>query len=264
MLFPSAPGGTRFDLGSRDPSRTAEVVIEKGLVPTAANEGGVHFWSTPTYDLAYASGGTGKTGRWHMHASGGSQLYTWLTQHGFLATAGDLRNQEFTVYVRAHQLFDLTRAAATLKIRGGAHTSSDGNLASCVMMELCPAGSNHPVRFGKELVHPQYDYVTLTPGTSATLVDGSWVGLKMVSYTLPQDATRVINRLYVDAAPFDASGRPVNAWQLLGEYVDVQGTSTGQYSRLADWGGWQTTFRVDGMLAYDIAIFSVREIIPPR
>jgi hypothetical protein len=73
----------------------------------------------------------------------------------------------------------------------------------------------------------------------------------------------VVNRLYVDVTPFDANARPSNTWQLMAEYVDVQGADRGQYGALVDWGGWQTTLRFDALTDYDLAILSVREIAPP-
>jgi hypothetical protein len=45
-------------------------------------------------------------------------------------------------------------------------------------------------------------------------------------------------------------------------YTDVEGQSTGRYSKLVNWGGWQTTVRTDGYNDIDFAFPSVREIIP--
>ncbi len=90
--------------------------------------------------------------------------------------------------------------------------------------------------------------MTLTPAFATALVDNQWFGLKLVSYGVRGDATKVVHRLYVDTAPLAlATGMPQNQWRLLSEYVDVEGVSTGQYSKLADWGGWQTTLRTDGI-----------------
>jgi len=106
--------------------------------------------------------------------------------------------------------------------------------------------------------------VTLTPAFATALVDNQWFGLKLVSYGVRGDATKVVHRLYVDTAPLAlATGMPQNQWRLLSEYVDVEGVSTGQYSKLADWGGWQTTLRTDGIHDLDFALLSVREIMPP-
>jgi hypothetical protein len=115
-------------------------------------------------------------------------------------------------------------------------------------------------RFGKELNHPDYDYVKLKPRTFAALEEGRWVGLKLVSFAPAGSSDRVVNRLYVDASPFDAEGRPRNDFVLFSEYIDRAGVSTGYYDTLASWGGFQTTLRVDGADYIDVAILSVREI----
>jgi hypothetical protein len=128
------------------------------------------------------------------------------------------------------------------------------------MMTLGPGTAGPVARFGKELVHPRYDYVPLEPRFAATLADDRWLGYKLVSYAVPGQPARVVNRLYLDAEPFDAHGRPRNRWRLLSEYVDVDGVATGQYDRVVDWGGWQTTLRVDGVESIDVAVYSLRPI----
>jgi len=264
MLYPSAPGSW-YRLGVQDPNRAPGFTIEHHTPATAHVEGALHYWNVPSYALTYASGGSGWTSRLHLYASGGHQRYTWKTQHGSLASLADVRHQEFTAYVRIHQMLDPAHVALTLKIRGGAHTASNGDLASCTMMTLEPGGTRAVTRFRKELVHPYYDSVPLTPALAIALVDNHWFGLKLVSYGVPGDATKVVNRLYVDTDPFDlATSKPQNQWRLLSEYVDVEGRRTGQYSKLADWGGWQTTVRTDGIHDLDFTLLSVREIMPPR
>src|SRR5262249_62318796 len=90
------------------------------------------------------------------------------------------------------------------------------------------------------------------------------LGRRWVSWGVRGAPDRGITRLYVDPAPFAlATGKPQNQWRLLSAYVDVEGVSTGQYSKLADWGGWQTTVRTDGIHDLDFALLSVREIMPP-
>jgi hypothetical protein len=259
-LFPTAQG-SMFRLGDGDPNQTPRFAIEKNARATRHVEGLLVYWSVTAYALDYSSGGTGKTIRLHIHASDGQQEFTWQTQHGFLSSPLDPKNQEFTAYVRAHGIFDLRRAAVTLKIRGGKHAQDDGNLASCTMMTFSPSGSLAVTRFGKELVHPEYDYVKLEPRFGASLVENRWVGLKLVSYA--SGPARITNQLYVDDDPFDGQGRPRNHFRLLSEFVDVEGQRTGRYTKLADWGGWQTTLRTDGLAELDFAILSVREIVPP-
>ncbi|AKJ29632.1 chitosanase [Caldimonas brevitalea] len=265
MLLPSATKGTSLRLGENDPNQTSRIYLEKKQKAYARDEGALRYWSTESYPLNYASGGTGWTMRLHFKASDEEQRYTWKTQKkGYLASPKDFRNQEFTVYLRVHQLLDAGRSQAQLKVRGGRHSGSDPDAASCVMMTLGPADSSRNARFAKELTHPDYDYVRLEPKFDAGLVDNTWVGLKLVSYADPSNRSRVINRLYLDRDPFDrATGKPNNRWRLFSEYVDVDGTDTGHFSKYAHWGGPLTTLRVDGWQRIDFALPSVREIVPP-
>lgn len=264
MLFSSASGSS-FRLGSDDPNARSDVTIERDSVATYAEEDGIAFWNLPSFALTYASGGSGWTSRVDIYASGGEQLYNWKDQPGYLSNNLDLTNQEFTAYVRVHNIVDSARAQIALKIRGGRHTSSNPDLASCTMMTFSPASHGSITRFGKELTHPYYDYVRLPPEFSAALEENAWVGLKLVSWNDPADVTRVINRLYIDTSPFDDAGVPQNNWRLFSEYIDVDGVSTGNYySTLVDWGGWQTTLRSDGFESIDFTLVSVREIEPPE
>ena len=84
----------------------------------------------------------------------------------------------------------------------------------------------------------------------------------MLSYLRP-DGASTYNALYVDTTPFDASGHPTNQFRLYEEWVDHDGVNTGKYSQAALWGGWRQTLRIDGWQAYDLAILSAREILPP-
>lgn len=260
MLFASA-NESELRLGARNPNTLEGLEIEKRGLASEVQEGALHFWRLDAYALDYSSGGSGKTSRIHLRRPGSHQNFDWRTQQGFLSTPQDYRNQEFTAYVRARGIFDRKRAAVSLKIRGGRHTKDNAELASCTMMTFAPAHAPAVTRFGKELSHPDYDYVKLEPRFDAALAEGAWFGLKLVSYQDPQDRARVVNQLYVDAQPFDAVGRPRNEFRLFSEFVDVEGVSTGHYSKLVDWGGFQNTVRTDGMSQLDFAIVSVREIV---
>ena len=262
QLFPSAEGSS-FRLGQADLNRAEGVEIERHTPASLEREGELSYWSIAAHELEYSSGGSGKTIRVHIHASGGEQHFTWQTQQGFLSSARDLRNQEFTAYVRVHGIFDTHRAAISLKIRGGGHTTKNTDLASCTMLTFAPANARAVTRFGKELRHPEYDYVALEPRFSAALEENRWFGLKLVSYAQRGAPASVMNQLYVDPNPFDEKGLPRNGWRLLSEYRDVEGKSTGRYDKLVDWGGYQTTLRTDGVTRLDLAILSVREIAPP-
>ena len=262
-LFPTAPG-TDLRLGTGDPNRTAGFIIERGTPVAAGAEGPLHYWCLPSHALTYASGGSGWTSRIHLRPGGDAvQRHTWRTQSGYLLHPDDLKNQEFTAFLRVHGVLDPDRAQVTLKIRGGAHSARAPDRASCVMLTFAPASRGSVARFGKELTHPEYDYVRLKPFFPAALEADAWVGLKLVSWNDPGDPSQVVHRLYLDTEPFVA-GRPRNGWRLFSEYVDREDLSTGRYRKLVDWGGCQTTLRTDGFDRIDFALLSAREILPPR
>jgi hypothetical protein len=259
-LYPDAPG-LAFRLGQQNPNHAQRLSIEKGIRALPGRDGNLDYWSLTAYPLNYSSGGQGKTARLHINASGRPQLYTWRTQRGYLSDPRDLRDQEFTAIVRLRGIHDARRAAISLKIRGGRHTQSNPALASCSMMTFASRYAPGVSRFGKELNHPDYDYIKLPLRLHDTaLLDGHWVGLKLVSFQDPDDASRVINRLYVDDAPFAADGTLHNDFQLLSEYIDSPSHSTGQYDTVVSWGGPLNTLRVDGVDVLDVAILSVRAI----
>jgi hypothetical protein len=266
MLYPSAPG-ISFQLGTNDPNATALFVIEKGTRAEPGTDGAIQFWNLPSHKLNYSAGGKGWTSRLHIFSGKEEQKYTWKTQHGYLASTNDVKNQEFTVFMRVHGILDAGRAQISLKIRGGAHSTSkhDPDCAACTMMTYSPRSHGSITRFAKELTHPKYDYVVLPPAFSAALEEDTWVGLKLVSWNDPNDADRVVYNLYVDTDPFESgTGKPRNNWRLLSEYVDKEGKSTGQYKKLVDWGGCQTTLRTDGINDIDFTLLSLREILPPQ
>ena len=266
MLYPSAAAGSSYFLGANDPNNTPNFSIEGITAVRQTDPNGLVYWNLPSRPLVYAVGGSGWTSRLHMYASGGTaQSYTWITQPGYLNLPADVKNQEETVYIRVHRLLDPIHAGITLKIRGGAHLEVNGDLASCVMFELGPGQPNTPpaARFGKELHHPDYDYVGVEPSFNYALIENQWVGMKMVSYNSSANTKQVINKLYLDTDPFDSSGQPKNGWRLFATYADVDGQSTGRYSTVVNWGGWETTVRSDGYNDIDFAFPGVREIIPP-
>jgi hypothetical protein len=263
MLHPTKASGETWRLGASDPNTAKNFEVETGTVVTKATEGPLSFWNVLSHSLSYASGGTGWTTRLHIYASGvTTQLYNWKTQKGWLAAPADLKNQEYTLYARGHGVLDAPRLADTLKIRGGRHTT-DGDLASCTMMLFAGPKASSIARFGKELHHPDYDYVKLTPSSTHSLTDNTWYGLKLVSYQRAGEATKVHYELWIDFTPWTATGKPNNTWEKFSEYVDVEGTDTGLYTKLADWGGMITTFRTDGWHDLDFTLISLREIVAP-
>lgn len=261
MLFPSNTAGSSWNLGTRNPNTDPTYFDLNGDKATQGSDNGISYWTTTGHKVSYASGAPdGVTVRLNIKAGGGSQKYSWThgaLTNGYLGSPRDLKNLEATVYVRVSNPKG-THTSMTWKVRGGKHSSSNGDLASCVEMDV-PFGGGAP-RAARELHHPNYDYVKLAPKFPYQLQAGKWVGVKIVSYLVPGGAK---NQLYLDTNPFDTSGKPRNDFKLYTEWMDKNGQSTGRYKQAATWAGWVTTFRVDGWNRVDFAHLSAREITPP-
>ena len=100
-LFSSTPG-VHFHLGKDNPNSAGNLQIERKTSALRRTDGALEYWNVTAHDLDYAFGGSGKTSRLHIYAGAGQQAYTWKTQKGFIATPSDIRNQEFTAFVRVH------------------------------------------------------------------------------------------------------------------------------------------------------------------
>ncbi len=263
MLYPDAPGN-RFVLGDADPNSMDQLSIEGGVRAVLGQEGAIRFWSVDTFDFEYSEGDVpGKTARLHIQKSGSAQQFDWRTQKGFLADPESLGDQEFSAIVRVRNIIDPERAAFELKIRGGQHTDTDPPLASCSMMTFASSEARGVSRFGKELDHPEYDFVNLPPRVATELVAGRWFGLKLISYLDSVRGDRVINQLFVDVDPLLADGSLRNDYRLLAEYIDRAGVSTGRYDTIVSWKGYLTTLRIDGVETLDVARLSARAIEAP-
>ncbi|MGA9523480.1 MAG: hypothetical protein WBV82_18600 [Myxococcaceae bacterium] len=262
MLLPPAPDGSSWSLGGRDPNtEDAQFFDLGGDSATRGQDGGITFWRHPGHALRYASGGLeGRTARFNIRAGGGSQTYTWNSgarESGFLASPRDLTNFEATAYLRVWG-YTGVHVFIGWVLRGGRHSVAEGAEASCTGMML-PFGSEPPIAY-RELNHPYYDQIALTPRFPFQLNEGRWLAMKVVSYRI-EGGTK--NLLYLDDDPFDVRGEPRNAFRLYAQWNDRDGVSSGQYRQAATWGGWVTTLRVDGWNEVELAILSVREIIPP-
>jgi hypothetical protein len=264
MLFPSAATGSALALSTGNPNTSKSFGFDYKAKAQAKTEEKLNFWTIDATPITYSSGQIGYTARLHLYASGGVQRFNWKTQLGHLSSAADVKNQEFTVYVRVRELSAISSfARISLKIRGGKHSEIDTEASSCVMMNFGPGGVFGTTSFAKELTHPIYDGVKLSPLINTQLTENQWTGLKYVSYTPPNKPEQVINRLYIDTTAFNSDGKPSNQWRLLSEYIDEAGKSTGRYNTLVNWGGWQTTLRMDGYKYLDFVFPSVREVTPP-
>jgi hypothetical protein len=259
-MYNTATGGTTFRLGNSDPNSIAHLEVENDTA-TAKIEGPLHYWNFKGGPVHYASGGSGRTARLSVTASGGSQNNTWKSgaiSSGFIGNNKDIKNSEWTAFVRVHKNLGV-HTSFSFKLRGGVHSGSSDPRASCTEMSIPYSGGN--TQSARELNHPDYDFVKLSPKFSYFIKDNIWLGAKCISYNA-DDNKSTINQVYIDTDPWDVNGKPKNNWQLYSEWHDTDGTSTGQYRQAALWAGWMYTLRVDGWDSTDFALLSIREIDP--
>jgi hypothetical protein len=191
---------------------------------------------------------------------GARQQYTWKNERGFLALPKDLKHQEVTIYVRPTSL-DTGRFSkepqVAIKIRGGAHSSQRPDDASCTMFII----RGRSVEFSKELIHPKYDSVHVATLSEPAVVLNQWLGLKVISRPSPSRPGAILNQLYLDTGGLKGDGKPSNNWTLAGEYTDVEGVRLDGKgpTHVVDWGGWQTTVRMDFIKSYQFSRLSAFE-----
>ena len=75
-LLPTQPGGSALALGNSNPNTDKRFGFDYKAAATAAQDGGLRYWSLPATPLTYSSGGKGYTARLHLFASGGQQQAT--------------------------------------------------------------------------------------------------------------------------------------------------------------------------------------------
>jgi hypothetical protein len=237
----------RLALGHQDPNVAAGFALDFGAKAVALEEM-TGAWRLGSTRIAFASGGSDLTARLHLRPHASPQRWNWRNQAGWLSDPRDFRDFDFTVFFRLTGRVSRERAQVAFKLRGGHHSGKSPDDASCSFITFAPADRKQTSRFGKELTHPVYDYVPLVSRRTQGLEEGLWLGAKVMSWRGGQG---VVTQLWIARNPF-AHGIPRSVdWELHSEYLDAPGARTGHYDQMVDWGGWQTTFRVDGFEVVD-------------
>ena len=269
-IYKTLTGGTTYALGSKNPNTESAVSLDEG--GTAEEHTGstthVHYWIYTGGPVNYASGGSGRTCRVTLKPSGaGPQQFNWRNgaiTNGFILNNKDVKNSEFTIYMRVEGALAV-HTECSMKLRGGVHSSNDDGTpdprASCTELRVPLAG--HTPQAARELDHPNYDFVDLTPKFTFGITENVWFGIKTISIN-NADGKSTTNQMWIDPNPFDATGKPANNWQLYTEWVDSSDVSTGQYKQSATWAGWLYTCRVDGWSSINFSLPSIREIDPSQ
>lgn len=263
MLYPSSGGPSYFyKMGTSlttGPASGKYIYLDDSYNPIFMSSGGVSFVRLTATNVSYASGGTGKTMRININAGGyiSTQAHTWQNSGvSYIWTSSDQVSSEFTVYFRVSNYVQ-SHTECAVKLRGGIHTGSNDPRASCFQTNFFIGGGSTATESALEYIHPSYHFSSITPLITNQAKAGVWIGRKVVCWN-GKDG-KVHTEDYIDWNPFTSTGIPANNWQKFFTQTFV-GDST--YNKVPLWGG-MTTFRQDGYGTIDVAIISVREIIPP-
>lgn len=260
MIEPSNPNGPAYFYKMSDSITNSKYINTDRNAATQEVEGMIQFKRLTSNDVTYSSG-TGKTCRININAGGfiATQAHTWQTNPAYIWTPADSKNVEFTYYFRVINLIQ-SHTSCSSKMRGGIHTGSNDPRASCFETTFfIVGGESNKMESAYEYNHPSYVFETVTEYSPNLSAVNKWIGRKTICYTSSVGLVHAID--YVDWHPFDSLGKPLNNWTKL-MYQSFPGTSTNGYSKVPTWGG-MFTFRQDGYEFVDIAIISIREILPP-
>lgn len=259
MLYPSSSGPSYF-------YRIGDNITSGKYITTDQNsaakmtENNITFMRLTANTVTYSSGmPSGKTCRVNLNAGGfiSTQAHTWKDPNvQYIWTPNDSKNAEFTYYYRVVNNVHPHTTSAT-KMRGGIHTGNNDPRASTFDIEYKIGLGDSSMEWALEYNHPDYHYYNTTKKSSNLSKENTWIGRKTVCWTGKDGKVYVED--YVDWNPFNSSGSPANNWILL-QTQTVTGDST--YNKIPTWGG-EFIFRQDGYQYVDVAIISIREIVPP-
>ena len=262
MIYPSAANGPSyfFNMDSDNMYSSKYIKTDENAVSQVLIEANVRYRRLTSTDVTYASGmAPGKTCRVNLNGGGfiATQAHRWTDSNvAYLWTAADSKNAEFTYYFRAvNNVHPHTTAAS--KMRSGVHSGSTDPRASCFDIEFKIGLGDSSMEYALEYNHPNYHYNPTTKKSSNLSVANKWIGRKTIAWNAKDGKVHLED--WIDWNPFDLSGKPVNNWTLLQTQI-ISGDST--YNKVPLWGG-ASTYRQDGYTYVDIAIISIREIIPP-
>ena len=232
---------------------------------TKATSGSLTYWTMAAREGSFASTGeTNYTCRptWVSDSRSTPAGLSGAKSRGYLATADDPRNIEFTAIVRVRNIED-TSEEATFKFCGDTH-------ADTTEKTLQPGGKfpygggDGAELFMFEKTHPsdrRADVTFVSPYTSSNypkVSNNTWRGIKIVKYNINNNQA-IHMEWWIDENPLSGGAIPNafnNNWKKMAVYEE-------QRSDTPTWGGPHNTLRTDMAHNVDLAAFSLHEIIPP-
>lgn len=258
MLYPTDFTKPAFFYKMGDNITSGKYIRTDSNSATQMTQNNIIFQRITANNVSYSTG-TGKTVRVNVNAGGfiSSQAHTWKDSNvQYIWTPSDSKNCEFTYYFRVVNYVQSHTECAS-KLRGGIHTGSNDPRASCFQTNFFIGGGSTATESALEYNHPSYHFSSITPLIPNTAKAGIWIGRKTIVWN-GKDG-KVHTEDWIDFNPFTSTGAPANNWKKFFTQTFV-GDST--YNKVPLWGGMMT-FRQDGYEYVDVAIISVREIVPP-
>ena len=201
----------------------------------------------------------------------GNQKYNFQTgavENGYLYTANDIGDAEVTFVARRRTVRG--DHYCQFDCRGGDHdinsTANVSNISIRYPTTSLGAGSLSNEIFQKELIDGIVDTINaqVKVNTAGWPAD-TWMAFKVVTYTMTEDKSQVMNRLFYDNDPIDFTQSPPryrNNWVLVSEYIDKFAAETGNYNTIVNWRGCMWTVRIDNTDFIDFTGVSLRSIDP--
>ena len=223
--------------------------------------GSLTYWTMQAREGSFASTGqTNYTCRptWVSDSRSTPAGLSGAISRGYLATANDPRNIEFSAVIRVKQIED-NGEEATFKWCGDTHadTSEKTLQGACKF----PYAGNDSELFAFEKTHPsdRRANVTFVSPFSASnmpkVSQNTWRGIKCIVYNINNNQGRHME-WWMDSDPINPSGGFNNNWKKIAIYEE-------QRSDTPTWGGPHNTLRTDMAHEVDIAAFNIHEIVPP-
>jgi hypothetical protein len=262
MKYPSAsPAKEYFYKMSDSITKSQYIYTDENYNPVQNTQNGITYKRLTAGPITYGNNVQGKTVRINVNAGSfiATQAYNWKNTPGYIWTPADSRNVEFTYYFRLVNLVQ-SHTTCSSKMRGGIHSGTTDPRASCFETTMfINGGESNKIESAYEYNHPDYVFSGITPLIPNSSKANIWIGRKTICWNGSDGKVHVEE--YIDWTPFDSSGKPTNKWQKFFTQV-FAGTSTNSYTKIPTWGGMYT-YRQDGFQYVDIAIISIREIVPP-
>lgn len=280
-LFEDKAGGSSYYIDITNPGDT-QIDINGDA------EGAATYWlCTPNPDLSPPSF------RFHVFPPGDNINTVATADHslaesnGFMATAADFRNVEFTVYLKIlgyTKGVNLDEDYVSVYTRGGVKSSASHGCSGCgYRAGIEYDGGWHTTKYyaypSNYYINPQKNFKFFNPRPTTNLLN-HWLGMKVLVYDVPplgktsftsQTCDVKIEVWYDWLGTSSEPPVPTNNWTkyfeiydrgrgTMGHTGDIANCKAENIHEVLQWGAPLVTLRVDNVTSFQLKWLSVREI----